>query len=226
VVLLDRVRDVPGAGFARRRLGVLLGTVGMFGGAQLALEEAVQSSLDCGDRRLETLALEELGRIAIDRTEPGEARSLLERSLAVARETGDEECQALAAGSLGMALVLLGEIAPAGAVLEEGRTLSMGREPRIRLDRARAALLRARGESRKSEVLLVACADEAAAPGYEIELARTLLQHGELLWHLGRLEEALHILARARSIAEARVARPLLARILLAKARMTLEPAP
>lgn len=97
-------------GIALQNIGSMLAQQGQHGAAQRAFGESLGNFQKAGYGRGQAIALNNLGRLAVDRGAYAEARTLLERALAEARDIEDAELAALAGQNLAAALAQLGEI--------------------------------------------------------------------------------------------------------------------
>ena len=100
-------------GIALQNIGAMLAQLGQHGAAERAFGESLGNFQKAGYPRGQAIALNNLGRFAIDRGVYQDARPLLERALAEAMAIEDRELVALAEQNLATALVHLGESANA-----------------------------------------------------------------------------------------------------------------
>jgi tetratricopeptide (TPR) repeat protein len=91
-------------GIALQNIGSMHAQTGQPRAAGKAFEESMESFREAGYARGEAIALNNLGRLALDSRDPGTAMPYLERSLALAREIEDYELAALACMNLSLAL--------------------------------------------------------------------------------------------------------------------------
>jgi tetratricopeptide (TPR) repeat protein len=97
-------------GIALQNLGSMYAQTGDRQGAERAFTDSLGNFQAAGYRRGEGIALNNLGRLALDSGECANARLMLERSLALAREVEDSELAALASVNLSWALCEEGDL--------------------------------------------------------------------------------------------------------------------
>ena len=141
----------------------------------------------------------------------------------IASDAGQDERALGIRASLAQALCALDQADAAAALLEAGDASDAEPEDlavAARLGQAQAAVDDRRGASAAARQRLSALATTLADAGFELELARTLLQLGPILARSDDAEEARRALEQARSIFEQHGAKPGLARSILAKAKL------
>jgi tetratricopeptide (TPR) repeat protein len=92
-----------------QNLGSILAQKGQLGAAERALSESYGFFRQAGYRRGEAIALNNYGRVALDRRNTALAEQLLEDALAIAKEVDDGDLIALATLNLAEALAQRGE---------------------------------------------------------------------------------------------------------------------
>jgi tetratricopeptide (TPR) repeat protein len=92
-----------------QNLGSILAQKGQLGSAERAFSESYGFFRQAGYRRGEAIALNNYGRVALDRHNPQLAERLLEDALGIAREVDDGDLAALATLNLAEALAQRGE---------------------------------------------------------------------------------------------------------------------
>lgn len=105
--------DSPDArvrGIAMQNLGSIHAESGQLGAAERAFGESLGNFQQAGYARGEAIALNNLGRLALDSKDPARARSLLERALTLARDVEDSDLAALASLNLAWALCADGDL--------------------------------------------------------------------------------------------------------------------
>src|SRR5689334_17786717 len=96
-------------GVVLQNLGSILAQKGQLGAAERALSESYGFFKQAGYRRGEAIALNNYGRVALDRQNTALAEQLLEDALAIAREVDDGDLVALATLNLAEAMAQRGE---------------------------------------------------------------------------------------------------------------------
>lgn len=97
-------------GIALQNIGTIHAQSGQPRAAERAFRESLGNFNKAEYRRGEAIALNNLGRLALDSNDAGSARSLLEQALFLAREIEDLELGALAGLNLASALCMQGEV--------------------------------------------------------------------------------------------------------------------
>jgi tetratricopeptide (TPR) repeat protein len=97
-------------GIALQNIGSVHAQSGQPRAAERAFGESLGNFHKAGYSRGEAIALNNLGRLALDSNDPVRARPLLERALGIAREVEDSELCALAGLNLASALCAAGEV--------------------------------------------------------------------------------------------------------------------
>jgi ATP/maltotriose-dependent transcriptional regulator MalT len=97
--------------------------VGELDDAEAELDRAIECYGVAGDARGIASCLNNRGVIALDRAEFGAARDVLQQSLDLCEEHGDELLAALVLNNLGLATSLTGELREALAICRRGRRL-------------------------------------------------------------------------------------------------------
>jgi tetratricopeptide (TPR) repeat protein len=97
-------------GIALQNLGSIRAQSGQLGAAERAFSESLGNFHKAGYARGEAIALNNLGRLALDSNDPARAGPLLERALTLAHEVEDSELAALASLNLAWALSSKGEL--------------------------------------------------------------------------------------------------------------------
>jgi len=107
--LLASVRDPRLRGVVLQNLGSRLAQKGQLGAAERSYAESYGFFRQAGYRRGEAIALNNYGRVALDRKNAELAGQLLEEALAIAKEVGDGDLVALATLNLAEALAQRGQ---------------------------------------------------------------------------------------------------------------------
>jgi len=97
-------------GIALQNITSMHAQTGQLRAAGKAFEESMESFREAGYARGEAIALNNLGRLALDSGERGAALQYLERALGLAREVEDYELAALACMNLSLALCQEGQL--------------------------------------------------------------------------------------------------------------------
>lgn len=97
-------------GIALQNLGTIHAQSGQRGAAERAFSESLGNFHKAGYDRGECIALNNLGRLALDGGDCARARPLLERAFAVARRLEDEDLAAIASLNLGWSLCEVGDV--------------------------------------------------------------------------------------------------------------------
>ena len=97
-------------GIALQNLGSIRAESGQLGAAERAFSESLGNFHKAGYARGEAIALNNLGRLALDSNDAKRARPLLERSLNLGRDVQDSELTALASLNLAWALCSEGDL--------------------------------------------------------------------------------------------------------------------
>lgn len=101
--------DLRMRGIALQNLGTVHAQQGRLDAAETAFAESYYSFVACGYERGQAIALNNRGRLALDRRDIGRAAEVLDSALEVARTVGDEELIALATANLAEATLYLGD---------------------------------------------------------------------------------------------------------------------
>jgi tetratricopeptide (TPR) repeat protein len=107
--LLATATDPRLRGVVLQNLGSILAQKGQLGAAERAFSESYGFFRQAGYRRGESIALNNYGRVALDRQNTALAEQLLEDALAIAKEVEDGDLIALATLNLAEALAQRGE---------------------------------------------------------------------------------------------------------------------
>ena len=107
--LLATATDPRLRGVVLQNLGSILAQKGQLGAAERAFSESYGFFRQAGYRRGEAIALNNYGRVALDRQNTALAEQLLEDALAIARDVEDGDLVALATLNLAEALAQRGE---------------------------------------------------------------------------------------------------------------------
>jgi tetratricopeptide (TPR) repeat protein len=110
VSIAASVADPRLRGIALQNLGSMYAQRGNQAAAQCAFSESLASFEEAKYARGEAIALNNLGRFALDSGQCGIARGILDRALVLAREVEDAELAALASVNLAWAHCELGEV--------------------------------------------------------------------------------------------------------------------
>lgn len=97
-------------GIALQNLGSIHAQTGQLRAAERAFRESLGNFHRAGYARGEGIALNNLGRLALDANDSADARALLERALSIARDEEDSDLAALAGLNLASALCLEGQV--------------------------------------------------------------------------------------------------------------------
>jgi tetratricopeptide (TPR) repeat protein len=108
--LVSESPDPRVRGNALQNLGSIRAESGQLRAAERAFSESLGNFHKAGYARGEAIALNNLGRLALDSKEATKAKTLLERALKLAREVEDSELAALASLNLAWALCSDGEL--------------------------------------------------------------------------------------------------------------------
>lgn len=152
---------------------------------------AVVRAEETGERRLLAEALRRLAVVRHQAHEPSEARALCDRSLAVARETGDVLLASEALNTLGGMLVREGMLAEARDAFL--RALGEGaddRALRARIERNLGVVANIHGDLAEAERRYARSCEESAAAGDEAGCAHAAHNLGMVCADQGRHEEA------------------------------------
>jgi tetratricopeptide (TPR) repeat protein len=96
-------------GIALQNLGSILAQSGQRGAAERSFAESLGNFHKAGYERGECIALNNLGRLALDNGDPAGAQPLLERAFRIARRLEDHDLAALAGMNLGWSLCQSGD---------------------------------------------------------------------------------------------------------------------
>jgi tetratricopeptide (TPR) repeat protein len=107
--LLATATDPRLRGVVLQNLGSILAQKGQLGAAERAFSESYGFFRQAGYRRGEAIALNNYGRVALDRQNTALAEQLLEEALAIARDVDDGDLVALATLNLAEAMAQRGE---------------------------------------------------------------------------------------------------------------------
>jgi tetratricopeptide (TPR) repeat protein len=107
--LLATATDPRLRGVVLQNLGSILAQIGQLGAAERAFSESYGFFRQAGYRRGEAIALNNYGRVALDRQNTALAEQLLEEALAIARDVDDGDLVALATLNLAEAMAQRGE---------------------------------------------------------------------------------------------------------------------
>lgn len=108
--LIAESSDPRVRGNALQNLGSIRAESGQLGAAERAFSESLGNFHKAGYARGEAIALNNLGRLALDTKDSTKAKPLLERSLKLARDVEDSELAALASLNLAWALCADGDL--------------------------------------------------------------------------------------------------------------------
>lgn len=109
-LIAAKAGDARLRGIALQNLGSVYAQCGQPRAAERAFTESLEQFQVCGYRRGQAIALNNLGRLALDSQECGRARPLLSQALTIARDEEDHDLSALASVNLAAALCEEGQL--------------------------------------------------------------------------------------------------------------------